>query len=70
MNYISIDYRKQYSNMVVKEVGGKVDRKVTVNNSEEESQWFSRPYLTGKAVLKATRNRGLTYNRLGEILDI
>jgi len=33
MNYISIDYRKQYSNMVVKEVGGKVDRRFTVNNS-------------------------------------
>lgn len=26
MNYISIDYRKQYSYMVVKEIRGKVDR--------------------------------------------
>ena len=47
-----------------------MDRKVTVNNREEGSQWFSRPYLAGKAVLKATRNCGLTYDWLGEILDI
>ena len=33
MNYISIDYRKQYSNMVVKEGRGEVDRRFTVNNS-------------------------------------
>ena len=40
-----------------------------MNNSKEEFQRFLEPYRPGKAVLEATRNWGLIYDWLEEILD-
>jgi len=55
--------------MVVKDRDGKVERRGTVNNSSEEFRQFLEPYQPGKAVLEATRNWGLIYDWLEEILD-
>jgi transposase len=69
MHYIGVDYHKKYSYLVVKDKEGKVERRGTVNNSREEFLEFLQPYHSGKAVLEATRNWGLIYDWLEEILD-
>jgi len=69
VHYIGVDYHKQYSYVVVKDAGGRVERKGTVPNSREELQNFLGPYRPGTAVLEATRNWGLMYDWLEEILD-
>ncbi len=69
MHYIGVDYHKKYSYVVVKDKEGKVEQRGTLNNSREEFQQFLQPYRPGKAVLEATRNWGLIYDWLEEILD-
>jgi len=69
MHYIGVDYHKRYSYMVVKDRDGNVERRGTVNNSRGEFWQFLEPYQQGKAVLEATRNWGLIYDWLEEILD-
>ena len=69
MHYIGVDYHKKYSYMVVKDKDGKVERRGVVNNSKEEFQQSLQPYQPGKVVVEATRNWGLIYNWLEEILD-
>ena len=69
MNYIGVDYHKKYSYMVVKNEDGCVERRGTVNNIKEEVQRFLEPYRPGIAVVEATRNWGLIYDWLDEVLD-
>jgi len=64
-----VDYHKKYSYVVVKNEQGQAERRGTVNNSKEEFRQFLQPYRAGKAVLEATRNWGLIYDWLEEILD-
>jgi transposase len=69
MHYIGVDYHKKYSYVVVKDREGKVERRGKVNNTKEEFWELLKPYHSGKAVLEATRNWGLVYDWLEEILD-
>lgn len=69
MRYVGVDYHKKYSYVVVKDKEGKVEQRGTVNNSREKFLEFLQPYHSGKAVLEATRNWGLIYDWLEEILD-
>lgn len=69
MHYIGVDYHKKYSYVVVKDKDGKVERRGKVNNSKEEFRQLLKPYQAGKAVLEATRNWGLIYDWLEEMLD-
>ena len=69
MNYIGVDYHKKYSYMVVKNEDGRVEGRGTVNNTKEEVQHFLEPYHPGMAVVEATRNWGLIYDWLDEVLD-
>ena len=69
MHYIGVDYHKKYSYVVVKDKEGKVERRGPVNNTKEEFRQLLQPYHSGKAVLEATRNWGLVYDWLEEILD-
>jgi len=69
MHYIGIDYHKRYSYIVVKDEEGQVERKGVVGNTKEELQHFLGPYRPGMAVLEATRNWGLLYDWLEEVLD-
>jgi len=69
VHYIGVDYHKKYSYIVVKDREGKVERRGTVNNNREDLHNFLEPYRSGKAVLEATRNWGLIYDWLEEILD-
>ena len=69
MNYIGVDYHNKYSYMVVKNEDGCVEGKGTVNNTKEEAQQFLEPYRPGMAVVEATRNWGLIYDWLDEVLD-
>lgn len=69
MHYIGVNYHKKYSYVVVKDKDGKVRRRGKVNNRREEFRQFLKPYQQGKAVLEATRNWGLIYDWLEEILD-
>ena len=69
MNYVGVDYHKKYSYMVVKNEDGRVEGRGTVNNTKEEVQQFLEPYRPGKAVVEATRNWGLIYDWLDEVLD-
>lgn len=69
MHYIGVDYHKKYSYVVVKDQEGKVKQRGTVNNTKEEFCQLLKPYQAGKAVLEATRNWGLIYDWLEEILD-
>jgi transposase len=69
VNYIGIDYHKKYSYVVVKNKDGQVQGKGTVNNTREEVQQFLEPYCPGMAVVEATRNWGLIYDWLDEVLD-
>jgi transposase len=64
-----VDYHKKYSYVVVKDKEGKVERRGKVDNTKEEFWQLLRPYQAGKAVLEATRNWGLVYDWLEEILD-
>ena len=69
MHYIGVDYHKKYSYVVVKDKEGKVERRGKVDNTKEEFRQLLKPYQEGKAVLEATRNWGLVYDWLEEILD-
>lgn len=69
MHYVAVDYHKRYSYLVVKDREGKVERRGTVNNRREEFKQFLEGCRPGKAVLEATRNWGLVYDWLEEILD-
>jgi len=69
MHYIGVDYHKKYSYVVVKDEQGRREQKGMVNNTREELQEFLKPYQPGRAVLEATRNWGLIYDWLEEILD-
>ena len=69
MNYVGVDYHKKYSYMVVKNEDGRVEGRGTVNNTKEEVQHFLEPYRPGMAVVEATRNWGLIYDWLDEVLD-
>ena len=69
MHYIGVDYHKKYSYVVVKDKEGKVERRGKVDNTKEEFRQLLKPYQAGKAVLEATRNWGLVYDWLEEILD-
>ena len=69
MHYIGVDYHKKYSYVVVKDREGKVERRGKVNNTREEFHQLLKPFHPGKAVLEATRNWGLIYDWLEEILD-
>lgn len=69
MNYVGVDYHKKYSYMVVKDENGNVAGRGTVNNTKEEVQRFLEPYRPGMAVVEATRNWGLIYDWLDEVLD-
>ena len=69
MNYIGVDYHRKYSYMVVKNEDGRVEGRGTVNNTKEEVQRFLEPYRPGIAVVEATRNWGLIYDWLDEVLD-
>lgn len=40
-----------------------------MNNTKEEIQHFLEPYHSGMAVVEATRNWGLIYDWLDEVLD-
>ena len=68
MHYIGVDYHKKYSYVVVKDREGNVKQRGRVNNTKEEFRQALKPYQTGKAVLEATRNWGLIYDWLEEIL--
>jgi len=68
MHYIGVDYHKRYSYIVVKDEQGRREQKGIVNNTREEFGRFLEPYRPGKAVLEATRNWGLIYDWLEEIL--
>jgi len=69
MHYIGVDYHKKYSYVVVKDREGKVERRGKVDNTKEEFRQLLKPYQAGKAVVEATRNWGLVYDWLEEILD-
>jgi len=69
VNYIGVDYHKKYSYIVVKNEDGHVEGRGTVNNTREEVQRFLEPYSPGMAVVEATRNWGLIYDWLEEVLD-
>jgi transposase len=69
MNYVGVDYHKKYSYIVIKNKDGRILGKSTVNNTREEIQQFVKPYCPGMAVVEATRNWGLIYDWLDEVLD-
>jgi transposase len=69
VNYIGVDYHKKYSYIVVKNEDGRIEGRGTVNNTREEVQRFLEPYRPGMAVVEATRNWGLIYDWLEEVLD-
>jgi len=69
MHYIGIDYHKKYSYVVVKDREGLVEQRGMVSNRKEEVQKFVEPYRPGKAVLESTRNWGVIYDWLEEVLD-
>jgi transposase len=69
VNYIGVDYHKKYSYIVVKNEDGHVEGRGVVNNTKDEIQQFVEPYRHGMAVVEATRNWGLIYDWLDEVLD-
>ncbi len=69
MHYIGVDYHKRYSYIVVKNEDGEVKERGSVSNIRKEIQQFLQPYSSGIAVIEATRNWGLIYDWLEEILD-
>jgi len=69
MHYIGIDYHKRCSYLVVKDEKGKTEQRGNIANTREEYEHLLKPYRPGKAVLEATRNWGLIYDWLVEILD-
>jgi len=68
VHYVGVDYHKRYSYIVVKDDEGRVERRGMVSNTKEELQRFLEPYRPGTAVLEATRNWGLIYDWLEEVL--
>ncbi len=68
MHFIGVDYHKKYSYVVVKDEQGRRERKGVIHNTREEFQKFLGSYQPGKAVVEATRNWGLVYDWLEEIL--
>jgi transposase len=69
MHYIGVDYHKRYSYIVVKNEDGEVEERGSVSNTKEEIRQFLQPYRSGTAVIEATRNWGLIYDWMEEILD-
>lgn len=69
MYYAGVDYHKRYSYIVIKDEQGRRVHKGMVDNTREEFHKFLQPYQPGKAALEATRNWGLIYDWLEEILD-
>lgn len=69
MHFIGVDYHKRYSYLVVKDWEGKVERRGKVSNTKEEFRNFLEGYCPGKAVVEATRNWGIIYDWLEEIVD-
>ena len=64
-----MDYHKKYWYVVLKDREGRVEQRGTVNNTKKEFHQLLKPYQEDKAVLEATRNCGLIYDCLEEILD-
>jgi transposase len=69
MYNIGFDYHKRYSYLVVKDDQGQVKQRGSVDNIKEELEEFLRPYRAGRVALEATRNWGLIYDWLEEMLD-
>jgi transposase len=69
LNYVGVDYHKGYSYIVVKSKEGRVKGRGKVNNTKGEIQEFLKSYCPGIAVVEATRNWGLIYDWLDEVLD-
>ncbi len=69
MHYIGIDYHKRYSYIVIKNEKGEVEYRGAIENTREAFEGLLKPYCPGKAVLEATRNWGLIYDWLEEVLD-
>lgn len=69
MHCIGVDYHKKYSYIVVKDEAGRVKERGTVSNTKEELHRFLGPFCPGVAVVEATRNWGLIYDWLEEVLD-
>ena len=69
MHYIGVDYHKRYSYIVVKNEKGEAEAKGLVSNTKEEVRQFLQSYHSGIAVLEATRNWGLIYEWLEELLN-
>jgi transposase len=69
MHYIGVDYHKKYSYVIVKDKEGKLELRGKVENTKDEFLQLLKPYREGKAVLEATRNWGVVYDWLEEILD-
>lgn len=69
MYHIGLDYHKRYSYLVVKDEEGRVKQRGLVRNDKEELEEFLRSYRPGKVAIEATRNWGLMYDWLEEMLD-
>jgi transposase len=69
MYYVGVDYHKTYSYLVVKDEEGKLQRRGKVVNTKAELRQFLEPYGCGRAALESTRNWGLIYDWLDEVLD-
>jgi len=69
MHYIGVDYHNRYSYIAVKDLEGRVERRGSVSNEKGEVQQFVAPCRPGRAVLEATRNWGVMYDWLEEVLD-
>lgn len=69
MYHIGVDYHKRYSYLVVKDDQGLVKQRGSISNNKEELEKFLRPYCPGRLALEATRNWGLIYDWLEEMLD-
>jgi len=69
MHYIGIDYHKRYSYIVIKDEKGEAEYRGAIANTREAFEDLLKSYCPGKAVLEATRNWGLIYNWLEEVLE-
>ena len=70
MYYIGVDYHKKYWYLVVKDEGGALQRKGEVKNDRKELRQFLGSYGEGKAALESTRNWGMMYDWLDEMVDV
>ena len=69
MHYIGIDYHKRYSYIVIKDEKGEAEYRGAIANTREAFEDLLKSYCPGKAVLEATRNWGLIYDWLEEVLE-